>query len=215
MNQTLRLANLDIDEVIANSYKNFHSKGLDYICISRTPELTVKLYFFDGDASKLPEVVNPHDHRYDFDTLCIAGEVENIWYRQDKYLGRGPFQVFDYRTPLNGGDGFTWVAETRLAERERVSFKPGGRYSMRAEELHTIRMRASETVIMLQQWVDVVPVDVPTQTFCRGFDREPPSVSGLYDEFTADEIGSRLTRLQERVGPILLPKRPVRAEVIL
>ena len=51
---------LNIDNVIENSFKNFHAKGLDYICLSRTPQLTLKLYILDGDASESPEVVNPH-----------------------------------------------------------------------------------------------------------------------------------------------------------
>lgn len=66
---------MNMEEVIANSFKDFHSKGLDYICLRRSPVLTTKLYFFDGDVSKLPEVVNPHDHRYDFSTVCLSGCV--------------------------------------------------------------------------------------------------------------------------------------------
>ena len=59
---------VSMEEVLANSFRDFHAKGLDYVCLKRRPSETVKLYFFDGDVSKLPEVVNPHDHRYDFST---------------------------------------------------------------------------------------------------------------------------------------------------
>lgn len=190
------IASLDIDSVVDNSYRNFHSKGLDYICIKRDLELTVKLYFFDGDVSKLPEVVNPHDHRYDFRTTCIAGEVENIWYQAED--GGDTFQAFDYLTPLNGGDGFTWSKEIQLGVSDRRAYRAGRSYRMEAADLHTIRMRAPETVLLLEQYADVVPVGEPTQTFC--LDAEPPSLDGLYDRFTADEIVRKLLRLNHKLA---------------
>lgn len=41
----------DMAEVLANSYRDFHAKGLDYICLKRSFKETLKLYFFDGDSS--------------------------------------------------------------------------------------------------------------------------------------------------------------------
>ena len=38
-----------IDDIQANSYRDFHAKGLDYLCIRRDLELTLKVYFFDGE----------------------------------------------------------------------------------------------------------------------------------------------------------------------
>lgn len=75
---------IPMDYVIANSFKDYHVKGFDYICLQRSPRETVKLYFFDGDVSKMPEVVNPHDHRYDFDTVCLSGAVEYLVSSQQK-----------------------------------------------------------------------------------------------------------------------------------
>jgi hypothetical protein len=186
---------VNMEQAIANSFKDYHVKGFDYICLSRDPDFTLKLYFFDGDVSKLPEVVNPHDHRYDFATYCVTGAVENIWFAEDP-AGK-VYQTFDYMTPLNGGAGFTWRGETRLIEKQRA-LRPGGQsYWMDHNELHTIRMAQNETVLMLTQFEDNVPLDQPTRTFT--LDKEPPSLSGLYSRFTADDIRSKLTRLAERV----------------
>lgn len=198
------MTTLNLDEVLENSYKNFHSKGLDYICLKRSETHTQKLYFFDGDVSKLPEVVNPHDHRYDFTTICITGEVENIIYESalhPQLYGERPvdtYQAFLYRTPLNGGDGFTWWKECQLYERSRKGYGPGDTYFMSSAERHTIRMRKNETVILLNQFEDVVPVGFPTKTYVLGADKEPPSLDGLYDRFTADEVIAKLERLKER-----------------
>lgn len=65
--------NGDTSTLIQNSYRDFHAKGLDYVCLKRTPDHTVKVYFLDGDVSKVPEVVNPHDHRYAFETTVLSG----------------------------------------------------------------------------------------------------------------------------------------------
>lgn len=191
---------MNMEEVIANSFKDFHSKGLDYICLRRSPVLTTKLYFFDGDVSKLPEVVNPHDHRYDFSTVCLSGCVENQWFEEHRDGAR--YETFSYNTPLNGGDGFEWIGTTRLRIKKRVLRGVGESYLMTYDELHTIRIAANDTVLMLSQYEDRVPVGEPTLTFT--LDREPPSLSGLYGKLTADEIRSKLLRLKDRY-PTLIP----------
>lgn len=194
-------------EVIENSFFDYHVKGFDYVCLRRSPQETVKLYFFDGDVSKMAEVVNPHDHRYDFDTICIAGEVENRTYAEAPGLGETPpgavFQQFAYRTPLNGGNGFEWKRETRLIQTGTIRRAASGAYRMRFDEIHTIQLLQPETVLGLVQYEDRV-TDAPTMTFTR--DREPPSLDGLYRKPSADEVRARLKRLQERVPALKLPK---------
>lgn len=179
-----------MDEVIANSFRNYHVKGFDYICLRRSPMETIKLYFFDGDVSKMPEAVNPHDHRYDFNTWCVTGQVQNIWY--EEAAAGDVYNRFAYDTPLLGGTGFSWVGETRLLVKKRSFTKPGQRYVMAYNEIHTIRMLKDQTVIMLVQYEDKVS-DRPTLTFCR--DREPPSLTGLYDRFTPDQVLDRMRTL--------------------
>lgn len=193
------MIDINMEEAIANSFKDYHVKGFDYICLKRSPTLTTKLYFFDGDVSKLPEVVNPHDHRYDFHTLCVAGEVENIWFEEgwNPQLQGNNYETFAYYTPLNGGDGFKWIGTTPLSIAKRKSHVAGEAYIMGHEELHTIRLVQNETVIMLNQFEDRVPLGLPTRTFT--LDKEPPSLSGLYGKMTADDIRQKLTRLSERV----------------
>jgi hypothetical protein len=172
---------VNIDEILANSFKDYHVKGFDYVCLKRSPTETLKLYFFDGDVSKLPEVVNPHDHRYDFDTWVICGRTEN-----------------KFRTPLNGGNGFTWKGECRIKETASCVYQPGEHYFMKADEFHTIRIVENESVIMLRQLEDVVPLDVPTRTFTRS--ETPPSLAGLYSRFTPDQVLARLKQFEERTG---------------
>lgn len=196
---------VSMEEVLGFSYRDFHCKGFDYICLRRSPIETIKVYFFDGDASKLPEIVNPHDHRYNFDTLCIAGAVENITFT--RYQGDSApdyvFHRFNYRTPLNGGNGFTYAETERLNIRDRWTYWPGEVYEQGYKAIHTIRMVENQTVIALRQFEDRVSLSASTNTWTR--DREPPSLDGLYGKFTADEVRKRLAALQERVPGLRLP----------
>lgn len=121
----------------------------------------------------------------------LSGSAENVGFIEDP---RGEvFQAFDYRTPLNDGNGFTWFGERRLLELNRRRYDRGGAYHLRGEQLHTIRIAGPETILMLAQHADKLPMDVPTTTYTR--DREPPSLSGLYSRFKPDEIRARLDQL--------------------
>lgn len=186
-----------LEDIRANSFKNFHAKGLDYICLFRSRKLTRKVYFLNGNAAKLPEVVNPHDHRYHFKTTVLVGEMSNSIYKRGRRPGASfelVFEIFDWNTPLNGGDGFTWKGRCFLTEAERKRYSAGMSYMMQADQLHTIRMHADQTIIMLDQYEDVVPIGVPTKTYC--LDHKAPSLDGLYEEFTIDEIKARLAVLE-------------------
>lgn len=156
----------DVEEILRHSYKDFHAKGLDYICLKRSDVETIKLYFFDGDASALPEVVAPHDHRYDFETTVLAGEFCNrlYWPQDDGEV----YQLFSYLTPLNGGDGFTWRREMRLKETSELRYTVGQRCRMTSDRIHTIKILRPGTVLHLKQQQDVIPVDFADQMLHEG-----------------------------------------------
>ena len=194
------MAPCNLEEIAKNSYKNFHAKGLHYICLSRNPNATVKAYFFEGDVSKSPEVVVPHDHRYDFITEVLAGELTDKHYKEvpQKNLGLGlrAVQRWDYHTPLNGGKGFQWASESFLWWfGERVLTKGQSLYSP-AKKIHTIKVKP-DTVLLLTQLRDIVPVDEPTRAFSFGGKEAKPNTKGLYEKFTEDEIKDYLKKLEK------------------
>lgn len=196
---------IDLDETLENSFRDFHVKGFDYLCLLRSPELTVKAYFFDGDVASAPEVVNPHDHRYPFTTTVLSGEVANRQYvpiTSERYKHEAePYERFDYLTPLNGGSGFTWAETQHLFEISNRSYRRGAVYHQRAEEVHTIQLLAPQTVLVLHQFADVVPVDVPTRTWRRDT-REAPSLSGLYRQMDADHAIMRIKQYRQLVAAL-------------
>jgi len=188
-----------LEQICANSYRNFHAKGLDYLCLLRSPSLTIKAYFFEGDLTKLPEIVVPHDHRYPFTTQVLSGRMANRNYREvlDGDDDMQMYQCFNYLTPLNGGDGFSWAYETGLHNYSTREFLPGDIYTLRADQIHTLDIRAEDTVAILCQFADVVPVGEPTMAYRLGDGQEAPSMDGLYDEMRSDDAIKRLLQLEK------------------
>lgn len=191
------LAAEDISGLLASSFKDFHAKGLNYLCLHRSAEHTIKLYILDGDASKLPEVVNPHDHRYAFKTSVICGGLMD--YRFDRVEAGGEvFSAFDYMTPLNGGNGFTFRGEERLKRTERIFIQPGETLATDAAHLHTIRTTKDYTVLLLEQFADMVAIDHPTSCWVRN--GEPaPNTSGLYGQFSDGQFRDLLRTIREKL----------------
>jgi len=189
--------------VLDQSYRNFHAKGLDYLCLKRSAEHTVKVYFFDGDAdlSALPEIVMPHDHRYDFDTVCIAGEVSNKEFaRCAPFADAVRHEEFAWDTPLLGGHGFSHVGEAWLTEASVCDYRAGDRWRSGASVIHTLQIRRAGTIIRLDQFHDVVAVGTPTSTFRKADepgDIVAPEIAGLYEPMTPDYALHRLRQYAE------------------
>jgi hypothetical protein len=191
---------VNLDEVLKHSFRDFHVKGLDYICLRRSFIETWKLYFFDGDASKAPEVIYPHDHRYCFDTRVMSGVVENVLYGHTAKPEAPRYNRFEWLTPLNPGpSGFTFIEECGLEELGRLRYSKGNveLYGMNHKQIHTLRIAATNTVLFLKQYEDVVPIGVPTSTYCRG---DAPSIGGLYTRFDMDTLVSKLKAFEENTG---------------
>lgn len=179
-----------IAEIKANSYKNFHAKGLDYICVYRSDNCTIKYYFFDGDHTKLPEVVNPHNHRYTFTSKVLAGGViDHLFIPVEK--GGTVYNKFDWLTPLNGGNGFTYAGEQQLQKIRSKSLDKA--HTSRFHDIHTIQITKDQTVLSLVQLHDMVGLTEPTQLF--SLNDAAPDTSGLYEQFTEDEIRTRLQQI--------------------
>jgi hypothetical protein len=186
--------NLDI--MRTNSYKNFHAKGLHYICLERSPLVTLKAYFFEDDISSAPEVAVPHNHRYDFTSEVLAGELTDIEYAAMDALGdrSSVAQQWSYLTPLNGGNGFTWEKEVSLFKTNTRIKKPGEILLTQSHKIHTIKVKRG-TVLLLTQMQDKVPIGTPTQAYSFGSKEQKPNTSGLYEKFTHDELKDKIGQL--------------------
>jgi hypothetical protein len=194
-------------DILKNSYKNFHAKGLHYLCLQRTELVTVKAYFFEDTASKSPEVVVPHNHRYDFITEVITGELQDHTYQEvpvrghDTHADVALYNKFNFYTPLNGGEGFVFCKPVVLKKRSITTRRAGETLGRSSEQIHTISVKPN-TILLLTQLRDKNSIDVPSQAYSSA-DRELfPNTSGLYDGMDADTAIGYLEILQAYNVPL-------------
>lgn len=191
----------DIETIASNSFRNFHAKGLDYLCLHRSPILTLKAYFYEQGHESTPEVVCPHDHRYPFSTHVLAGRSGHIRYQEwVPGLYTPTHERFEWRTPLNGGNGFTWSREATLKVTGREEYSKGDSYWCNPDEVHTITINRSDTVLLLYQHADTVPLDQATSTYAP-LGSIAPSTDGLYDRMPVDVVQARLRTVLEHLEP--------------
>ena len=192
----------EIETIAGNSFRNFHAKGLDYLCLKRTANLTLKAYFYSRPDDAGSEVVCPHDHRYPFVTKVLTGKSGHLRYLEPPpWIAAGLiYQCFNWRTPLNGGEGFEWSREARLQCVEHETHRAGDSYFCQPDDIHTITIQEPDTVLLLYQLADRLPIDCATSTFVPGSSSEPPSLAGLYDKMTVDRARELLAHIARLNG---------------
>lgn len=186
---------MNIETIAENSFFNFHAKGLDYICLRRDPGgETHKLYFLPENRDG---IVAPHNHRYDFQTQLLAGEVEDVRYTQDHLMEQGD-QYFEHEwyTPLSGGYGASPYSEPVRLRRKTsvVASRPGDTWHTKAHRIHTLRPLKPSVIFLIQK-----PRKRPTSMIYLREGQGFPNLSGLYAKPTVDDVIDRL----EMFAPLL------------
>lgn len=190
--------------VLANSYRNYHAKGLDYLCFRRAAAMTLKVYFFDNPAFEAGQVVNPHTHRYNSQTAVIRGSVTNMIWRDAVADDDAPrtWDRFLFNTPLLGGVGFVYVGPAALQLDNALIYGPGHAFRSGFDVIHTLANVQPGTIIAQEQYRAVLAPGLPTTTFvpAKALGKPGstmPGLSGLYDRFTADQAMVRLRQLEQ------------------
>ena len=182
------LKNPDFDDMRSNSRLNYHTRGLDYLCLHRLGDLTIKLYLVSPFAHRLDEDLNalvaPHTHAYPFQQVLLAGELTNLDIAKlgkskpphdVKFISRyrhtwDPVKRRSF--PLADNEFNDPSYKHTLSLRERV-IPLGCGYSMGLGEIHTIR--TSDTMPTLLLSYQHESGDGPTLVY-------PPSIEGIWAE---------------------------------
>jgi len=149
---------IDIDIAFKNSYEAFHKPCVKYINLVRTQNYTAKIYVFDNvELNEQGYLVNPHNHAYNFTTHILVGGVRNVIFEVQPYT-LGDWQLCEYSTPLNGGDGSEIVTRCNLKEKSNYDYNTSvDIYNMDHRQVHTIIPRTDRTTILfLEQYRDIV-----------------------------------------------------------
>lgn len=129
-------------EVAQNSFFNYHALGVRYLCLQHTPRFTIKLYHFDKHTPG-GWIVWPHNHRYAFSSVTLAGSMDNV------------------PCAIKAGDGYylyTYDWKTRGTQLQvpcglefaNVHVPAGKGFSMDTDGLHTITARPDTVVLQVQ-----------------------------------------------------------------
>lgn len=155
------LLEADAQELTRHSMLNHHADGMDYICLHRSPKLTVKIYLIENPQNRNGGyLVNPHSHRYSFGTTVFYGRLLHYRFGASPTGGRIAY------------DAYRYVAETQSIEKgeqvflsDRCEIHDQARnssYWVDSDEIHTIEVYAGGGPLMfgLVQHQDVATESV-------------------------------------------------------
>jgi hypothetical protein len=146
------LEQMDVEAMACHSSINHHVNGMNYLCLSRSEALTVKLYLMEeprNDNSGF--LVNPHSHRYAFSSIVLAGALAHLRFMPS------------YATDARAWGRYEYHAETRertklcaaSLHREVESCPVGTCYFVEPHEIHTLHVDpASPLLLGLVQFAD-------------------------------------------------------------
>jgi len=120
----------NIQQLVEDSYKNYHVKGFNSIILSRAPNLTLRLYICKPGETELNpnnDGVLVHNHSFDFQTQVLTGYMENAVYEPSNVeTDQGVWYKYIYESALKSNDNIMrlkFLDETylKLTEINRVA----------------------------------------------------------------------------------------------
>lgn len=142
MNEAISTA---LNDMIHSPVQNYATPGLTSWLVGGDRG---KVRLFKADRATR-HWITPHSHRFNFTCLVLQGEVENILFRQ----GHGDAYCIGILRPKGGGLGGYELERSATCthwQEEVHNYIAGQTYSMRAEEIHSIRFSAGCEVLFLE-----------------------------------------------------------------
>lgn len=183
-----------------DSYKNYHVEGLTYVNLLRDERMSVKLYLFDGcQINGQGFLAHPHNHSYNFYHKTLVGTIINTRFKiigSHAVGGTGKWDVWQYATPLRGGEGASQVDLTVGLKAYPETLEAGEGYYLDHKEIHTISTLGGKyAAAVLVQYHDIhmrpTTMFVPTG-------EQPDCDSGLYEPIHHDEAEQKVTEFLTR-----------------
>jgi hypothetical protein len=177
-----------IEETLSHSYSNFHVPGVEYACLLRTKQLTVKLYYFPTGVGLNNQglLVHPHDHGYEFETTVLKGQLRNHNYR----IERGDsWAMNQYSSKLKNESGMSmqFLQMVELVEYESRLMNKGQSYNLDTDTIHSISVNPNrDNAILLTQHASKVERE-STLIFIPKAEEVPTDV-GLYQPMSKERL---------------------------
>ena len=155
------LQTMNPEKMAEHSVLKHHADCLDYLCLHRSEDLTVKLYLIEKpENTNSGFLVNPHSHRYAFSSIMLAGSLQHLRLTPAGWINNphdsAEFEIpFDLNSQLIRADGKLWgEVEYNPDSRVRVDkdtwyglyptsrkiVTAGDTYFVKPHEIHTLKM---------------------------------------------------------------------------
>jgi len=164
---------------LTKSFSDFHVRGVNHVCLSRSEELTLKLYELPVHETRY--LVSPHNHVYNFDTILIYGDVSNYFFTRTDFTGEA-YGHRRFQSKMNGGNGFSEnYDQCRLRFDGNIQLmNQFDKYYCSIGQIHTLKV-FKPSLIFIAQYKDI---DVVSDVFTQW---DIPSLEGLYNKLSESE----------------------------
>lgn len=166
------LNHLNLEKCQKHSRMDHHAVGMNYLNLQRSEKFTLKLYMIEGDIRhNSGYLVHPHSHRYEFNTVVLAGSIGNVIFDdvgkrpkksatqhyEESIAGGGCLHAdryeYSHEDGLTGEPVQTWLD---IDTGRSAGYTKGQSYLLKTDEIHTLVTRGEPTLLCLSQFEDRV-----------------------------------------------------------
>jgi hypothetical protein len=145
------LREMNPEQMAQVSVRNHHVFGLDYLCLHRSPKMTVKLYFIDpARLNQKPGeyLVTPHTHRYAFESTVLSGKLAHVRFHE---VAGSAFERAEYSPEGRSREA---CGDTGLYARLEIHHGPMSSYWCSDTDIHTLLVPDRMVLLGLVQFGD-------------------------------------------------------------
>lgn len=190
----------NLDYIVDNSIKNFHFKGLNYVCFQFSSNLTIRLYIIKPEDNLNTRNVNIHNHLYDSQILVLSGSITNNVYSKtegDKY---NHYYLTSALNPANktGNVLLDYIGKTNLQVTKSINLSAGDTHFQNHKEIHSVNNDPSSyTAFMVFEFKTVKQNSTLFST--EEFKGKIDTKKDIYEKFTEREIVALLQGLISKI----------------
>lgn len=185
----------NLDYMVKNSIKDFHFKGLNYICLQFMPHLTIRLYVIEPSEPLDTKNVNIHNHLYDSQLLVLKGSLVNNVYHKMTGNTYNHYYLTSALCPNNktGNILLKKIGKCELYLEKSIKLNPGDCHYQGAEEIHNVENDTTKlTAFMVFEFPTIKTNSI---LFSKKDYGTTIPTDNVYNRFTAQEIRCILTNL--------------------
>ncbi len=174
--------------MVENSIKDFHFKGLNYICLQFMPHLTIRLYIIEPSQPVDTLNVNIHNHLYDSQMLVLQGSVKNTVYRKVEGHEYFHYYLTSALCPTNESKKIKLesLGKCGLEKEQSIYLLPGETHFQSHSEIHNVQNN-------VEVWTSFMIFEFPTVKmnsvlFSKKDFGNTISTEKCYNKYTEEEI---------------------------